>query len=521
MISKHIFILTILSFSVFFSSGCATKHIGVKEDRAMELSVESSSSLYSYSSDNINSYTPKSGFYPLENEFDALSARILLCQSAQKHISVQYFTFHADGAGTFLTKALFDAASRGVKIDILIDDMAISYDDAIIGVLNTHPNITIRVFNPTNSRRALHYVEMGIYSDTVGRRMHNKSFVADNSMAIYGGRNIGDDYFATNPEFLFVDNDILVAGPLVNKITNQFRYYFSNALSVDFDEISKGSKEELVALQKEFDTLLTQDKYMRLNRAVLDSSFAHKFSAKKLPLHFGNVELYYDMPQKITTDINNTVYNLNSAFPKKIIAKSKFYMTAPYFIPNEHMMNRLQKLVKNGVDVALLTNSLASSDTTSVYAYYAESQKRLLEMGVRLYELRPDAFRDKLSTQEYKLEKLPVTSLHAKTIVIDDDIFIIGSANMDPRSRNLNTEIVSIVQNRELNAHEQKVFKLMSSLENSYALELEYDENNESTLVWKTMIDSEIKSLYNDADASIWLRIKKNLSLWFPIRDFL
>ncbi len=197
-------------------------------------------------------------------------------------------------------------------------------------------------------------------------------------------------------------------------------------------------------------------------------------------------------------------------------------MASPYFIPNEKMMLRFRTMLARGVDVAILTNSLESSDQTTVYAYYSQMQKQLLKMGVRLFEIHPSAFKKELLNQGYNLLKsMPKSALHAKTIVIDDDLFAIGSANMDPRSRNLNTEMVGIIQNRALNAYEAEVFQKMTAPENSYKLSLTYNDNNRATIVWKATLDGKKKQFYKDGNASWWLRVKKNLSLWFPVRDLL
>ncbi len=514
------FVLFILVTS-FFLSACGTKHVGIKENRPINLNTESSDSLYTYCADDVASKFPQTGFYPLESPLDALAARVLLAKSAQHRITVQYFTFHGDIAGSILSTALIDAANRGVQVDVLIDDIALAYDDIAVAVFNAHGNINVRAFNPTNSRRALHYVEMGLYSDTVGRRMHNKSFTADNSMSVFGGRNIGDVYFGLDSDDFFIDNDMLAVGPLVNQISNQFDYYFSNAYSVDFNVISTTDttdEEELETFEK-----FTQTKpFVLLKDAVSQRELYKMFQDHQLPLYFGDAELLYDMPDKVSTAITDTHSHLKSKIPQEIIAKNRFFMVSPYFIPNEKMMERFEIMIRNGVDIAILTNSLESSDQTTVYAYYAQMQRRLLKMGVRLYEIHPTAFKNDLINRKYNLLKvMPKSALHAKTIIIDDDLFVIGSANMDPRSRNLNTEMVGIIRDKELNAYEVGVFKKMIAPENAYALFLEYKDQEQGTIVWKATFNGKEKKFYNDGDASWWLRVKKNLSLWFPVRHLL
>ena len=503
-------------------TGCGGKHIGIKEDRPIHKSIASADTLYEYCAEDVAAHAPQSGFYPLENHIDSLAARLMLAKAAKHRITVQYFTFYADDVGTILTKALVDAADRGVQVDILIDDIELSDEDGLTAMVNAHPNVTLRVFNPTNSRGNLHYAEMGLNTDTVGRRMHNKSFTADNSMAVYGGRNIGDMYFALDEDKFFIDNDMLTVGPLVNEITNEFDIYFSNAYSVDFSYIEKADKAYRTTLDAKFEAL-KKDKGAQALRAALEHREITKaFKAKNIPLYFGDAVLLYDMPEKIITDVDDMSTHIEGKIPQKIHATKRFYMVSPYFIPNEKMLTRIQKMLDKGVDVAILTNSLESSDSTAVYAYYSRSQKHLLEMGVRLYEIYPNAFADAILEQEYNtLHDMPTAMLHAKTIVIDDKFFVIGSVNMDPRSRQLNTELVSIINSPELNAHEAEVFERMTAPENAYELSLEYNDDNSSKVVWKATIDGEKKKFYNDGDSSTWLHIKKSISLWFPLEDLL
>ena len=516
-------LLGALLLATLILGGCSGKHIGIKEDRPLHLTEKSSSSLYSHVDTNVTAQAPMSGFYPLDDHVNSLAARIMLAQNAKKRICVQYFTFTGDKSGSILLKSLIDAANRGVQVDVVIDDIELAFHDERLALIDMHENITIRVFNPTNGRRALHYVEIGLYSDEVGRRMHNKSFIVDNSMAVYGGRNIGDLYFATDSEHFFIDNDVLVAGPMVNKLHNQFEHYFQNKLSVDFEYIAEGSNEKTKKeLQENFKNLTMKKVFQAFIQALKKSNIYQQFSVNKLHLFFGNSELLYDLPEKVTTDATDYTYHIQSHLPQDIKATKQFLVTSPYFIPGEKMMKRIRGMREIGIDVAVLTNSLESTDGISVYAYYSEYQKELLEMGVRIYEIKPNAYKDDVLNQSYNsLKKMPIAMLHAKTIVIDNQYFVIGSRNMDPRSRNLNTEIVSIIESKELNAYEKVVFDDMSSLKNAYTLELEYDDNNESKVIWKTMKDGKIVKYDTDGDSSWWLRVKKNFMKSLPIRDLL
>ncbi|NOR54785.1 MAG: hypothetical protein GQ531_01110 [Sulfurovum sp.] len=508
--------------ALFFILGCSSKHIEVKEDRSFSSPKKSSSVLYHYAKDNIAAQGTKSGYYPLENHLDSLSARIVLAYAATKSIKLQYFTFHSDPAGKLLGKALVDAADRGVKIEILIDDIALGDHDHSIAVANDHKNISIRVFNPTNARGALHNVEIGLNSDTLGRRMHNKSFIVDNSMAVFGGRNIGDIYFGLNKDDYFVDNDILVAGPLVNKLTYAFNLYFASKFSVDFMHIAKASVEELKKGKKKYAETLASPEFKHFKKVVLNRPFVDAFRKKKLALYFAKAELYYDGPNKIGTAPDDRTYHIKGKIDKKYMPKKSFVIVNPYFIPDDEMMAHFKTLRAQGVEISVLTNSLESTDGEWVYAYYSLKQEALLKMGVKLYEIYPSAFSEALKNQAYNLhKKTPRSTLHAKTMIIDGRYFVIGSRNLDPRSRNLNTEMVAVIESVELSKHEKKVFDILTEPEHAYELKLVCDGNDNCEVRWYAVIEGKEVVFDSDGDAGFIDKMFVFFSRILPVEDLL
>ena len=512
----------LFSFLILFFAGCGSKHLSISTDRKLNLSKESSPILYKYSKTNVSKQKGKSGFYPLPNHLDSLSARLILAKKATKSIKVQYFIFEADISGTLLMSALIDAADRGVKVDILIDDLLLNSSDNQLASVNAHKNITLRSFNPTNSRKAMHYVEIGIYTKTLGKRMHNKTFIVDNSMAVFGGRNIGNDYFGLDKKRYFIDDDILVVGNFVNILNNQFEQYFASKFSVDFENLAKADEHSMrkgLALVQE---KLDSPEFKHFKKVLNDRAFNQQFLNAELDFYFANAELYFDMPNKVETEQNDRTHHIQGTFDDKYSPKKSLYIVNPYFIPSEEMVKKLQALRTKGVEIHIVTNSLESTDGKSVYAYYSKYQKELLKMGVHLYETFPSALKDELKNQAYNIHKIyPKTALHAKTMIIDGKYFVIGSKNLDPRSRNLNTELVAIIENKKLCTYEKTVFDYITKSNNAYKLSLECKDDKHCKVKWSGIIEGKEKTFFNHADASSWDKIRIFFARQFPIRELL
>jgi putative cardiolipin synthase len=458
-----------------------------------------------------------SGFYPLANHVDSYSMRLIFAKLATKSIKVQYFTFHDDSAGTLLIHHLIEAANRGVKVEILVDDMGFSHASIWPAVLDSHENIQMRSFNPTDSRGPGHYVEIGLYSDSLGRRMHNKSFIIDDSIVIFGGRNIGSSYFGLSKNSFWVDNDILGAGPIVTKISNQFKSYFNSGLSVNFQDFAYTKVNDFKLIEREYTKKFTKEHLQIFAKEVSNRKIVKNLKAKSLSLYIAKDALFYDDPKKIKTEIKDKKYNLNTQLKGKIDPKKSIHLMSPYFIPSVEMINKVREYRKKNIEVKILTNSLESTDGLSVYAFYSKHQKELLELGVKLFEIKPDAFKKEFLSQAYNISKdSPKTALHAKTTIYDSRVTAIGSANMDPRSRNLNTEIIAFILNEELAKTEIKYFDLITHPVNSYELFLDNGE-----VRWKTLVDGEMKVYENHGNSSWWQRFKAGFLRVLPIRDLL
>jgi len=531
MKTVQILLLTVMSI---FILGCSGKHINTTEGTVVVKDYkEASDSLYFLAKDDVASHYPQTGFYPLHNNLDAFMARAFLIKNAKKSLDLQYFIFAEDEIAFALTQLLVEAADRGVKVRILIDDLLQKDEDVALEALSQHQNIEIKLFNPTSARKTMGFVQMLFNVDTLGRRMHNKLLVADTSAAIIGGRNIENIYFAADKDNIFIDNDILAVGPLAAEASNEFATYWRSKISVDIKNIVQDdTKDDYKALRKE---LFKSVNSLRHNQYIDEASqrdFAKEISAHNLALFYGDAHLYFDIPTKITSSENDTSSHLSEQIrPLFSNIKKSLKIINPYFIPNEQMMKTISDLRNRGVEIYIVTNSLATNDGIPVYSAYSMYQRELIKLGVHLYELNPNSFKYIYKNQKYRKGSIPRSSLHAKSMVIDDEIVVIGSMNLDPRSIKLNTEILSVIYSKELAKVESQVFDNIKQPQNVFELKLEKRKSEQyididipqedTMIVWVTEENGETVRYYNDGNAGFWRILGSNLSKYIPMDKYL
>lgn len=402
-------------------------------------------------SPRVDAHPGLSGIHPLEDPHDAFAARVLLARAAERSLDVQYYIWHNDLAGTLLFKALRDAADRGVRVRLLLDDNNTSGLDAVLAGLDAHPNIEVRLFNPFTSFRRLR--ALGYLTDfsRLNRRMHNKSFTADDQATIIGGRNVGDEYFGTtSASVLFVDLDVLAVGPVVGAVSDDFDRYWASESAYPADRVlapahaSQAAKLTSAVLRIERDPAALA--YMS---ALRDSPFVRELVEGRLPLEWAATRLVSDDPAK----------GLGRAPPeasvparlREIIGEpaSKVEIVSAYFVPTPAGVLSVTALARRGVKVRVLTNALEATDVPPVHAGYAKRRKALLEAGVVLYELRRLA---RLVPRNKSAGPLGSSgaSLHAKTFSVDGARAFVGSFNFDPRSAELNTEMGFVIDSPAL-----------------------------------------------------------------------
>jgi putative cardiolipin synthase len=389
-----------------------------------------------------------SGFYLLPGGVDAFAVRAVFAWRAERSIDAQYYLLHDDLIGKLFVDLLLRAAERGVRVRLLLDDMALNpRKDVTIAALDTHPNIEIRVFNPfgRGGSRLLQFLSR--FGD-VTRRMHNKSFTVDNQVTVVGGRNIGNEYFEADPDLRFGDLDVLAVGPAVAEVSSAFDLYWNSERSYPVKTLLKGNPgagrlDETDRALAEFSASQRDSEYLRALRA---SSLAGLLHDWRLELDGGTAEVLYDDPAKVTATRELRKQRLLNQLDTYFDAiGSELLIFSPYFVPGANGVRRLRELRRRGVRVRVITNSLASTDVAAVHAGYARYRKRLLRAGVELYEIDHT-----LTRAERKEKKGPratsKASLHAKSFVLDRERVFIGSLNLDPRSVVENTEIGLMIE---------------------------------------------------------------------------
>lgn len=381
-----------------------------------------------------------SGVIPLLDGPGAFAARVALIRAAEVSLDVQYYIWNRDATGLILLNELRQAAGRGVRIRLLVDDNGIVGLDGDLAALGTLPQVEVRLFNPFILRRLK---PLGFAFDFVrlNRRMHNKSLTADGAASILGGRNIGDIYFGIGSGVQFLDADVLVAGRIAADIAADFDRYWESDSSHPIERIvgapGAGALERLVA---DADRAAASAGGQLYATHLHRSDMVRSLVTHELEFEWTEVALVSDDPAKGL----GRAAQKDHLFPQLMALLAKplrsVDLVSAYFIPGRQFSKQLERLAKDGVRVRILTNSQAATDVLVVHSAYVRYRPRLLRAGVELYELKHDfAVEDEAAPR--RLPGSSRASLHSKTLAVDEERIFIGSFNFDPRSLLLNTEM--------------------------------------------------------------------------------
>lgn len=396
----------------------------------------------------VENHPEHSGIHSLEEGLDAFAARYLLTSMAEHTLDIQYYIWQNDMSGRLLFRAVLEAANRGVRVRLLLDDNNTMGLDETLSSLSRHDNIEVRLFNPFSFRtlRALGYL-----SDfaRLNRRMHNKSFTVDDEVTIVGGRNIGDEYFGAGDEPLFSDLDVLAVGPVVKEVSTDFECYWQSRAVEPFSEVVESEPEAERAAINLPEAWHNDPQVERYLERIHASSFVTQIDAGELPLTWAKTRLLSDDPRKGLGRAK--AGSLLPARMLEVIGKpqQQFDIISAYFVPTRAGVAQLLGLVRKGVRIAILTNSLAANDVSVVHAGYAKWRKKLLRHGITLYELKPHSGHSE-RPHDRGLTGNSGSSLHAKTFTVDNEKVFIGSFNFDPRSAMLNTEMGFVIESESL-----------------------------------------------------------------------
>lgn len=466
----------------------------------------------------------QSGLFLLGQGVEAFSARAALARQATRTLDVQYYAIFIDESGTLLLGELVDAARRGVRVRLLVDDLHASGQQFDLALLASVPNIEVRVFNPFAGRsfgpaRLLEFIADG---ERLNRRMHNKAWIADNVGAIVGGRNLGNKYFSGPTETVFADLDILTFGPVTREVSRSFDRYWNSEYAFPIVALDHsgdaGQKDKVAAGLARFESRIREIKGTSYGEALRKSDPVGDLLAGRRPLVWATAHAVVDPVSKF--DANKTPevesYVLTEVAEQLRKTTSTLLMVSPYFVPGQTGTSLLQSLIDRGVTVRILTNSLASTDVPLVHAGYAKYRPQMIKHGAQLFELKPSASSDiggRTSTRSAPPGS--EASLHAKAFVIDQRIVMVGSMNFDPRSAWYNSEVGILVDSPVLAAQVVQAFDRLTSSDRVWKMMLD-----DKGLAW-TSTDPNDSGVLRSEPASLWRRTQAEVLGPLAPEDFM
>jgi putative cardiolipin synthase len=395
----------------------------------------------------------RSGIYAIPEPRAAFAARAILAATAERSLDVQYYIWHGDETGYLLFEALWQAAERGVRVRLLLDDINTAGLDATIAALDAHPNVEVRLYNPVFNRNARALAYLTDFA-RLNRRMHNKSFTADNQATIVGGRNIGNEYFAEGGGVWFKDLDVVAVGPVVREVSASFDLYWASPSAYPAARLVRPAEpEDAAALKARFAGVRADPGSRTYLESLRETTLVRELLEGSLPLEWTAARVVGDDPAKTLDTTGRTdVLLLSALLPVAGQPEKSFDLVSPYFVPGEEGAAALAALAERGVKVRVLTNSLAATDVAAVHAGYAKRRAGLLRAGVGLYELKPSAGSGDVPEAKGRPGGSSAASLHAKTFAIDGRRVFVGSFNFDQRSALLNTEMGLLIESPALAA---------------------------------------------------------------------
>jgi putative cardiolipin synthase len=506
------FIPALLALISFLSFGCSTVDFDYPRVETHALANTDDTHLGRRIADVRRGKGDDAGFYLLVEGVDALAARLLMAKRAERSIDAQYYLVTNDLIGSLFINSLLEAADRGVRVRLLLDDIQTSGYDEGMAALDSHPNFEVRIFNPFSGRtsRTRDLTDFA----RVNRRMHNKSFTVDNQMTIIGGRNIAAEYFAANDEVSFGDVDVVGIGPVVEDVSAMFDIYWNNRSAVpvpafaklpdDAGESLRRLRERLASRREEVKSTPYADALIEEVRDYLGSD-SNVFS-------WSPYRLVYDSPDKAQRDKAAEAASIVPPLRDALFAAEReVIILSPYFVPLRTGIEALRELRDQGVEVTVVTNSLAANNHALVHSGYAPSRRPLLEMGVKLYEVRADA---SLAGASRGGVGAPLSTLHTKLFVVDRKEAFIGSFNFDPRSARINTELGVIIESAELASGLAERIEAKKDT-NTYEVIL----NDRAKLRWADRRGEQEILLKHEPETSWWRRFSTNLMRILPIRN--
>jgi putative cardiolipin synthase len=483
-------------------SACATLPEDYPKEESFAIPASAETPLGISATAWVKSHDGRSGFFPLQYGSNALAARLRMIERAEVSLDAQYFLMKSDIAGHVFCQELLLAADRGVRVRFLLDDIFTKVRDEELFILDAHENIEVRLYNPIAKRGFFILNFLGDFK-RANRRMHNKSFTADNQLTIVGGRNIAAEYFDLNIDTEFEDFDVLGVGKVATDVSATFDLFWNSrralpleALDVEFTEEQLDKVRQ--QMKKDFD-----EAYASVFAEAMNNRIINALIEDRDQLFPAEWEVLTDDPQKLKAPVAEEQQQLINRLVELVIdAEEEVIVITPYLVPLRSGIDFWRDIVDQGTRVVILTNSLASTNHIPVHSGYAKYRKPLLEAGVELYEARADAVvqtADRRGAADNK-------TLHTKLIIIDREQVFAGSLNLDPRSIDLNAEMGVNILSEDLG--EELADEFFEALD-EMAYRLTLDERGR--LRWESTSNGVKVIEKSEPDSSRWRRFKA----WF------
>ncbi len=501
----------LFSLLLGFVGSCATVDFDYPKSESSAIAAENDT-YFDTRLDEIDEIRPgESGFYLLSDGIEALAARLLIAERAEQTIDAQYYLITNDPIGYAFIGALLQAADRGVRVRLLLDDIQTQGYDAGMAALDSHPNFEVRIFNPFGGRGMR--VSNAADFSRINRRMHNKSFTGDNRVTIIGGRNIAAEYFSAREDVNFGDVDAVGIGPVVNEVSNMFDTYWNHRSALPVPAFAKMPEDPDAALIKLRALIKEQVDTIRNTAyaAAYSQSFEDLDSMHLENYFFAPYQLVYDSPdksdKKLAAEAASIVTPLVEAIER---ANEELIIISPYFVPLKSGIEGLTNLQARGVQVRVITNSLAANNHSIVHSGYAPSRKPLLAAGVEIYEVRPDAAVEGVDRGS---PGASLATLHTKGFLIDRRETFFGSFNWDPRSVDINTELGVIMKSPALS---QQVAESIDAKLDSHTYKVVLNEKGK--IRWLDRAGDEEIKLDKEPQTSWWRRFTVGFYRMLPIK---
>jgi putative cardiolipin synthase len=509
------------------AGGCATLRSDYPRTPSSALAPQFDGASGRYVRAELDGHPGQCGFRLLASGTDALMSRVWLIDHARHSIDLQYFIFANDATGRLIAQRLLAAADRGVRVRLLLDDISLAHEDRLLGALGAHPNIEVRVFNPFRTRDPSwpsKLVQLALEGPRLNRRMHNKSLVVDGFVAVLGGRNIGDAYFDAGDDSNFRDLDVLIIGPAVSETAQAFDAYWNStaAWPLGAFRTTRNASADLATVRPELKGAVRAFAQSDYAQAVLEQLPNGATGDRPGRWVWGEGTLLADQPQKIEARDDAPALRIGPKVKQAMDgAGSELLLISPYFIPSRAGVRYLTALARRGVAVRVLTNSLASTDDPAAEAGYAHARRELLEGGVELYELQPSAGPRPRHTDPTRSAGV---SLHAKAIVVDRRVVFVGSMNLDPRSKLLNTEMGVLADCPQLAGEVAHFFEQAADAHNAFRVQLERGgaaSRSGGRLSWSWDAHGTLLSSRDEPEVSAARRLEFDLARLLPIEGLL